>query len=74
MDLKTLIIAQIIMTCMMACSMSGIMLYIAIGPVEDFLSQWGKQIIIAWPIAFVLTQGVSRVAFPLAGKIRARFA
>lgn len=70
MDKKTLIIAQLIITCLMAFSMSGIMSAIAMGLTKEWLHAWPLQFIIAWPIAFMMTQIVSRIAFPLAGKLR----
>ena len=66
MEKKTLIVAQIFMTCMMAFTMSGIMMFIALGPDAFAVRDWLMQFIIAWPIAFVMTQLVSRIAFPLA--------
>ena len=66
MPKKTLIIAQILMTLMMAFCMSGIMYLVAVGPEQFQLSAWLLQFIIAWPIAFCLTQVVSRIAFLLA--------
>jgi len=69
MDKKTLLIAQVLMTFMMALLMSGIMSAIALGPGRAWLSVWMKQFIMAWPIAFVLTLGVARVAFPLAARL-----
>lgn len=65
MNVKTIIVTQIIMTCLMALSMSGIMLYIAIGSTPDFFTIWMKQFIVAWPIAFVMTN----VMWPIANKI-----
>ncbi len=70
MDKKTLIIAQLIMTFMMALMMSGIMLGIGMGFRAEWLRHWPPQFLIAWPIAFALTQLVSRVAFPLAIRLR----
>lgn len=73
-DRKTLLLAQILITFMMAFLMSGIMSLFALGPTAYWLSQWPKQFIIAWPIAFVLTLFVSKFAFGLAfmimGKVR----
>lgn len=70
MDKKTLLIAQIIITFMMALSMSGIMSAFGMGLTKAWLQAWPRQFIIAWPIAFILTQGVSRVAVPIAFKVR----
>ena len=68
-DRKTLLLAQVLITFMMALSMSGIMSFIALGPTVLWLSVWPKQFIIAWPIAFVMTLFVSKFAFALAGRI-----
>ncbi|RYG12492.1 MAG: DUF2798 domain-containing protein [Burkholderiales bacterium] len=56
---------------MMAVSMSGIMSLIAMGPTAQWLAAWPMQALIAWPIAFVLTQGVGPIAFFLAQKLTA---
>lgn len=72
MDKKTLIIAQILLTCMMAFCMSGTMILLSLGLFEGFFTFWMQQFLMAWPIAFVFTQGVSRIAFPLAGLLRAK--
>jgi cation transport ATPase len=55
MDKRTIIVTQIFMTCLMALSMSGIMSLIALGPSAEWFATWMKQFIIAWPIAFVMT-------------------
>ncbi|HQZ14099.1 MAG TPA: DUF2798 domain-containing protein [Devosia sp.] len=71
MPKKTLLVAQLLMTFMMALSMSGIMSLIALGPTETWLRAWPMQFIIAWPIAFLLTQISTRIAFPLANRLTA---
>lgn len=68
-DRKTILLAQLLITFMMAGSMSGIMSMIALGPTAAWLRDWPKQFIIAWPIAFVLTLFVSRIAFGIAGRV-----
>ncbi|MDD9339582.1 MAG: DUF2798 domain-containing protein [Providencia heimbachae] len=65
MDKRTIILTQIIMTCLMASSMSGIMLFISIGFIPDFFTVWSKQFIIAWPIAFIMTN----LMWPIASKL-----
>ena len=72
LDKKTLMLAQIFMTFMMAFSMSGIMSLIALGPTAEWLHVWPRQFAMAWPIAFVLTMFVSRIGFGLAVRIRGR--
>lgn len=66
---KTLFLAQILITFMMAFTMSGIMSMIALGPTLHWLSVWPKQFLIAWPIAFCLTLVVSRLGFTLAARL-----
>lgn len=63
---RTILVAQVLITCMMAFLMSGIMSLIALGPSELWLKSWPTQFITAWPIAFVLTLFISRFAFYLA--------
>ncbi|MYM55032.1 DUF2798 domain-containing protein [Thalassovita mangrovi] len=72
MDRKTLIVAQLLITVMMAVLMSGFMSLIAIGPTAEWLAGWPRQAITAWPIAFILTQGVSPLAFALAVRVTKR--
>lgn len=69
---KTLIVAQVLITFMMAISMSGIMSLIAMGPTREWLHAWPGQFIIAWPIAFCLTLVVSKVAFGIAFRLTVR--
>ena len=71
-DRKTLLFAQLLITLMMAASMSGIMSMIALGPTAEWLHAWPKQFIIAWPIAFVLTLFVSRIAFSIAARVMSK--
>lgn len=68
-DRKTLLFAQLLITLMMAASMSGIMSLIALGPTQEWLHVWPRQFVIAWPIAFVLTFFVSRIAFGIAKRV-----
>lgn len=70
MDKKTLLIAQLLITFMMAASMSGIMSAIGMGLTREWLAAWPKQFLIAWPIAFVMTQITSRLAFAIAFRLR----
>ncbi len=70
MDKKTLLIAQLLITLMMAASMSGIMSAIGMGLTSEWLRAWPKQFLIAWPIAFILTQLTSRIGFALAFRLR----
>lgn len=71
-DKKTLLLAQVFITFMMASSMSGIMSLIVMGPTAEWLHHWPRQFIIAWPIAFCLTLVASKVGFKLAYWVMAR--
>ncbi len=68
-DKKTLLVAQAMITMMMALSMSGIMSLIALGPTAHWLREWPVAFITAWPIAFCLTLFVGPLGFKLAGMI-----
>jgi len=62
MDKKSVLISQLLMTFMMALSMSGIMSVIELGPTATWLAFWPGEFAIAWPTAFVLTM----IMWPLA--------
>lgn len=68
-DKKTLLLAQLFITFMMALSMSGIMSLLQLGPTAEWLAIWPRQFIVAWPIAFLLTMVISRLGFALAYRI-----
>src|SRR5690606_19297010 len=65
MDKRVMILTQVLMTLMMAILMSGIMSAIAMGFTAEWLAAWPTAALVAWPIAFILTQGT----FPLANLI-----
>ena len=71
MNRKTIIIAQILITLMMATLMSGTMSLIAMGPTAEWLAGWPRQALIAWPIAFIFTQLTTPLAFALAHRTTA---
>ena len=65
MDKKFALLAQVFMTFFMATLMSGILGLIFSGGFSlEWLANWPKQFIVAWPIAFLLTM----VCWPLAMK------
>lgn len=72
MDKKTLLIGQIIMTFLMAFTMSGIMIFVTMGVSAETVKLWLSKFLIAWPIAFCFTQVYSRIAFPLGGLIASK--
>ncbi|MBW8300219.1 MAG: DUF2798 domain-containing protein [Hydrogenophaga sp.] len=71
-DKKTLLLAQVLITFMMATSVSGIMSVLALGPTLEWLQAWPRLMATAWPIAFVLTMFVSKIGFGLAARICGR--
>ncbi|KGN32059.1 hypothetical protein N802_10675 [Knoellia sinensis KCTC 19936] len=69
MDKKSALISQVIMTFIMAATMSGTMGLIFAGPSMEWLAAWPRQLIIAWPIAFALTMIAWPVSMKLTGAI-----
>lgn len=67
MSKKTLFLAQLLITFSMALTMSGIMGFIALG--AAFLPIWPKSFLIAWPIAFVVSQIITPLSFKLAHRL-----
>lgn len=70
MDKTTVILAQLLISLLMALAMSGIMSAMAMGLTAEWLSIWPRQFLTAWPIAFVLSTLASRIAFPMAVRLR----
>ncbi|EAR08139.1 hypothetical protein MED297_00585 [Reinekea sp. MED297] len=68
MNPKTLVVAQLLISFQMALIMSGIFSALELGLTVQWLLVWGKQFIVAWPVAFVFSILTSRVAFPIAEK------
>ena len=66
---KTLLIAQIIISCLMAFCMTGIFGFLALGPTAQFLAAWPKSFAMAWPVAFVLSMVIGKFAFAIAGRL-----
>lgn len=69
LEKKTLLLAQVLITFMMAGLMSGIMSLIALGPTAEWLAAWPRQFALAWPIAFFLTLFTGRIGVGLAVRI-----
>ena len=68
MNTKSLL-TQVIMTFIMAATMSGVMGLIFTGPSMEWLASWPRQFVIAWPIAFVLTMLAWPASTALTGAI-----
>lgn len=66
---KVLLLAQGFITMMMAFSMSGVMSLIALGPTSQWLHEWPRAFITAWPIAFCFTLFVGPLGFKMAYKV-----
>lgn len=66
---KRILLTQVIMTFLMATTMSGVMSLIFTGPSLEWLAAWPRQILIAWPIAFVATMVLWPASMGLAGAI-----
>ena len=69
MNKKRALLTQVIMTFIMAATMSGIMGLIFTGPSMHWLTGWPRQFLIAWPIAFVLTMAAWPASMALSGRI-----
>ncbi|WP_211236602.1 DUF2798 domain-containing protein [Arthrobacter castelli] len=69
MNKKSVFLSQVIMTFIMAATMSGIMGLIFAGPSMEWLTGWPRQFIIAWPIAFALTMVAWPASMALTGTI-----
>ena len=66
---RTLIVAQILISCMMAFLMVGIFSFVEFGATQVWLENWISRFIVAWPIAFVLSIFVSNLSFRIAVKV-----
>ena len=70
MSKKSIFLSQIIMTFIMASTMSGLLgMIFSGGPSMEWLVAWPKQFIIAWPIAFALTMVAWPASMALTGFI-----
>ena len=71
-DTKTIVIAQALISCMMAWLMTGFFGFLHFGPTTAWLREWFGAFVIAWPVAFVLSLFVGRLGFSIAGRITGR--
>ena len=69
---RTVLIAQVFISCMMAGLMTGIFGALKSGLTPEFLALWGHSFIVAWSIVFVLSMGVGPIAFRLASHVNRR--
>lgn len=68
-NVKTILVAQLLISLMMAFLMTGIFSLLNLGVSLATLKIWIMQFITAWPMAFVLSLGVSKLAFSIANKL-----
>ncbi len=68
-DTKTLLIAQLFISGMMAFMMTGFFGFLHLGLSAEWLREWSHSFVIAWPVAFCLSLGVGKLAFKLAAMI-----
>lgn len=71
-DTKTLLIAQLFISGMMAFMMTGFFGFLHFGLTSQWMHEWSSAFVIAWPVAFCLSLIVGKIAFRLAGMITAR--
>ena len=64
-----MLLTQVIMTFLMAATMSGLLGLIFTGPSVEWLTRWPKQLVVAWPIAFVATMVLWPASMALSGTI-----
>lgn len=67
--MKTILLAQAIISFTMALLMSGYATCLQFGFTAEWLAVWARAFIMAWPVAFLLSLVVSRMSFKLAHKL-----
>jgi hypothetical protein len=67
--LKTILLAQAMISFAMALMMTGFFGFLAHGPTAEWLHDWSRSFAIAWPVAFCLSLVVGNVAFRLAERL-----
>ena len=67
--MKTIILAQALISLTMAFLMSGFATCLQFGFTTIWIAVWMKAFVIAWPVAFCLSLVVGKAAFALAHKL-----
>jgi len=67
--MKTLLLAQALISFMMATLMTGFFSFLALGFSDIWPAAWFHNFIIAWPVAFCLSLVVGKVAFAIAHRV-----
>ncbi|OCJ17587.1 MFS transporter [Rhizobium sp. AC44/96] len=68
-DPKTILIAQIMISGMMAFCMTGFFGFLHMGLTSQWLHEWSHAFVIAWPVAFCLSLIVGKLSFTIACRI-----
>lgn len=69
MPAKTIILAQLFISCMMAFLMTGFMGFLHLGFSLAWAQEWLGNFVIAWPVAFCFSLVTGRIGFMLAHHI-----
>ena len=67
--MKTIILAQAMISFTMALLMSGYATLLQFGITMEWLGIWVRAFAMAWPVAFLLSMVVGKAAFTLAHKL-----
>lgn len=67
--MKTLLLAQLIISFLMATIMTGFFSLLALGVSPQWPQAWLHNFAIAWPVAFCLSLVVGKVAFAIAHRV-----
>ena len=67
--MRTLLVAQAIISFSMALLMSGYATCLQFGFTAEWLQIWAHAFVMAWPVAFCLSLVVGRMAFAIAHKL-----
>ena len=68
---QTIILAQALISCLMAFLMTGIFTFVEFGLTQEWAAVWLRNYIVAWPVAFVLSLVVSHQCIKLAIRLTA---
>lgn len=69
LKMKTIILAQAMISFTMCLVMSGYATVMQFGLTMQWLSVWSHAFVMAWPVAFLLSMVVAKTAFALAHKL-----
>lgn len=69
---RTILIAQALISLMMAFFMTGFFSFLELGFSGRWFEVWAGHFVLAWPVAFCLSLPVSKIAFDVAGKLYQR--